>query len=84
MSDFSDFCQLGYLNDIVKTLQGWPREMVTEREIALALCQPTSLIIKIFNTLGLVPRNWMYPELFAVEDVLEGCVRHEVSARFNR
>lgn len=53
-------------------------------KVAQALCQPVNLVIKIFDTLGLVPRNWMYPELYAVEDVLESCTRHEVAARFSR
>jgi hypothetical protein len=83
MSDFDLYCKLGLLNDVVKALQGWPREMVTEREIATALCQPVSLIIKIFDTLGVVPRSWSHPELFSVEDIIESCTRHEVSWRAN-
>ena len=81
--DFELYCKLGLLNSLVKSLQGWPREWVTEREIATALCEPVSLIIKIFDTLGCKPRNWAHPELYAVEDVLEAATRHEVSARAN-
>jgi hypothetical protein len=83
MSDFDLCCELGLLNDVVAALQAWPRESVTEREVATALCQPVSLIIKIFDALGCKPRNWCYPELYAVEDVLEAATRHEVSHRAN-
>jgi len=84
MSDFALYCKLGLLNDVVKALQGWPREHISEREVAQALCQPVEVIIKLFNTLGVVPRNWCDPELFSCEDILESCTRHEVSARANR
>jgi hypothetical protein len=82
--DFELYCKLGLVNDVVKTLQGWPREFVSEREVAQTLCQPVALIIKIFDTLGLQPRNWAYPELYAVEDIIESATRHEVAARANR
>lgn len=82
--DFELYVRLGLINDLVATLQGWPREMITEREVATALNQPVELIIKIFDTLGVTPPSWQYPELYNVSDLLAVATVHEWSQRANR
>jgi hypothetical protein len=82
--DFELYSKVGLINDVIKVLQEHQREWISEREMATRLGQPIELVIKIFNTLGVVPRSWSAPELYAVEDLLESCTRVEISARFNR
>jgi hypothetical protein len=83
MSDLDTFLKSGVVNDVVAALQSWPREHISERELATAITQPVNVVISLFCVLGVVPRNWAFPELYAVEDVLEAATRHEVSQRAN-
>lgn len=85
MSDAAFKQNLPLILCIVELLEHWPRKGVTAREIATALGIKGSDIYKLFDdVLGVKPRSWEFPDSYNVEDVLESCVRHEVSQSYSR
>jgi hypothetical protein len=69
---------------IADLCQNWKRPKLSVSEVASHLELPLSLIYKIFDELGVQPRQWSEPDLYFAEDIAESCCRWEVATRANR